>query len=70
MYILITYLCGLSTRDDAYEILFSFASLEDKNGFLGLVSTNSDLGYSYVEDDLKIPTATESNYPPAEPGAL
>lgn len=46
-------------RDEAYEILLSFASLEDKNEFLCLVSTNSDLGCSYIEDDITVPTAAE-----------
>lgn len=33
--------------------------MEDKSKFLDLVRTNADLGCSYVEDDLKVPTSKE-----------
>ncbi len=46
-------------NDRAYEILFSFSSLEEKGDFLKLVRTNVEMGCQYVEEDLKVPTASE-----------
>jgi hypothetical protein len=42
----------------AYELLFSFASPEEKNEFLNLVRRNEDMGNDYVTD-LTPPTTEE-----------
>jgi hypothetical protein len=44
---------------NAYELLFSFASSEDKEQFLHLVRTNEDMGNDYIENDFMSPTAEE-----------
>ena len=49
------------TDANAYELLFSFASSEDKEQFLHLViwCTNEDMGNDYIENDFMSPTAEE-----------
>ena len=50
----------LGDRDaNAYEILFSFSSAEEKNQFLNLIRSNEELGNGYVENDLIQPTREE-----------
>ena len=44
---------------DAYEILFSFASPEEKRQFLDLIRANEDLGSDYIENDFMLPTTEE-----------
>jgi hypothetical protein len=44
---------------NAYELLFSFASSEDKEQFLHLVRTDEDMGNDYIENDFMSPTAEE-----------
>jgi hypothetical protein len=44
---------------DAYEILFSFSSPEEKRQFLNLIRTNEDLGNDYIENDFMLPTTEE-----------
>ena len=44
---------------NAYELLFSFASSEDKEQFLHLVRTDEDMGNGYIENDFMSPTAEE-----------
>ena len=44
---------------EAYEILFSFSTLEDKARFLEMVRSNDDLGNDYVETDLLRPILDE-----------
>lgn len=43
----------------AYELLFSFSSLEEKRQFLELVRSNEDMGTDYIENDLTSPTTEE-----------
>ena len=42
----------------AYELLFSFSSLEEKNEFLNLVRSNEDMGNDYITE-LTPPTTEE-----------
>lgn len=44
---------------EAYEILFSFSTSEDKARFLEMVRSNGDLGNDYVETDLFRPILDE-----------
>jgi hypothetical protein len=44
---------------DAYEILFSFSSPEEKRQFLDLIRANEDLGNDYIENDFMLPTTDE-----------
>jgi hypothetical protein len=44
---------------NAYELLFSFASSEDKEQFLHLVRTDEDMGNDYIENDFMSPMAEE-----------
>ena len=44
---------------EAYEILFSFSTSEDKARFLEMVRSNGDLGNHYVETDLLRPILDE-----------
>ena len=44
---------------NAYELLFSFSSSEEKKQFLELVRSNPDMGNDYVENDLLSPTNEE-----------
>ena len=44
---------------NAYELLFSFASSEDKEQFLHLVRTDDDMGNDCIENDFMSPTAEE-----------
>jgi hypothetical protein len=44
---------------DAYEILFSFSSPEEKRQFLDLIRANEDLGNDYIENDFMLPTNEE-----------
>ena len=44
---------------DAHEILFSFASPEEKRQFLDLIRSNEDLGNDYIENDFMAPTNEE-----------
>jgi hypothetical protein len=44
---------------DTYEILFSFASPEEKRQFLDLIRANEDLGNDYIENDFMLPTTEE-----------
>jgi hypothetical protein len=46
-------------KDEAYEILFSFSSSDNKRQFLDLVRTNENFGDSYINEDLKVPTSAE-----------
>jgi hypothetical protein len=43
----------------AYEILFSFSTSEDKARFLEMVRSNDDLGNHYIDTDLLRPTLDE-----------
>ena len=43
----------------AYELLFSFASPDEKDQFLDLVRSNEDLGSDYIENDFMSPTTEE-----------
>jgi hypothetical protein len=43
----------------AYELLFSFASPNEKDQFLDLVRSNEDLGSDYIENDFSSPTSEE-----------
>jgi hypothetical protein len=47
----------------AYEILFSFASPEEKRQFLDLIRANEDLGNDYSENDFMLPTNEEIRNP-------
>jgi hypothetical protein len=44
---------------NAYELLFSFSSPEEKKQFLELVRSNPDMGNDYIENDLLSPTTEE-----------
>jgi hypothetical protein len=44
---------------NAYELLFSFSSSEEKDQFLELVRSNLDRGNDYIENDLLSPTTEE-----------
>jgi hypothetical protein len=44
---------------EAYEILFSFSTSEEKARFLEMVRSNDDLGSDYVETDLLRPILDE-----------
>ena len=44
---------------NAYELLFSFSSPEEKEQFLDLVRANDDLGDDYIENDFMSPTTEE-----------
>ena len=44
---------------NAYELLFSFSSSEEKKQFLELVRSNPEMGNDYIENDLLSPTAEE-----------
>lgn len=44
---------------NAYELLFSFSSPEEKQQFLDLVRSNDDMGNDYIENDLMSPTTEE-----------
>ena len=44
---------------NAYELLFSFSSSEEKKQFLELVCSNPDMGNDYIENDLLSPTTEE-----------
>jgi hypothetical protein len=44
---------------NAYELLFSFSSSEEKDQFLELVRSNLDMGNDYIENDLLSPTTEE-----------
>jgi len=44
---------------EAYEILFSFSSPENKNLFLDLARSNEEMGDSYVDEELTVPTIDE-----------
>ena len=44
---------------NAYELLFSFSSSEEKDQFLELVRSNLDMGTEYIENDLLSPTTEE-----------
>jgi hypothetical protein len=44
---------------NAYELLFSFSSSEEKKQFLELVRSNPDMGNDYIENDLLRPTTEE-----------
>ena len=44
---------------NAYELLFSFSSPEEKNEFLTLVRSNEDMGNDYIENDFIPPTTEE-----------
>ncbi len=44
---------------NAYELLFSFSSPEEKARFLDLIRSNEDLGNDYLENDFLPPTAGE-----------
>ena len=44
---------------DAHEILFYFASPEEKRQFLVLIRANKDLGNDYIENDFMLPTNEE-----------
>ena len=45
---------------DAYELLFSFSSTEEKDQFLELLRSNPDMGNDYSENDLLSPTTEET----------
>jgi hypothetical protein len=68
----IGYLCGYAhltnTRSlalvgdpeaSAYELLFSFASISEKDQLLDLVRSNEDLGSDYIENDFMYPSTEE-----------
>jgi hypothetical protein len=44
---------------NAYELLFSFSSSEEKDQFLELVRSNLDMGNDYIGNDLLSPTTEE-----------
>ncbi len=44
---------------NAYELLFSFSSSEEKKQFLELVRSDPDMGNGYIENDLLRPTIEE-----------
>ena len=44
---------------NAYELLFSFSSSEEKKQFLELIRSNPDMGNDYIENDLLSPTTEE-----------
>jgi hypothetical protein len=44
---------------NAYELLFSFSSPEEKQQFLDLVRSNDDMGNDYIENDFMSPTTEE-----------
>ncbi len=44
---------------NAYELLFSFSSADEKEQFLDLVRANDDLGDDYIENDFMSPTTEE-----------
>ncbi|HXJ92445.1 MAG TPA: hypothetical protein VMT20_06140 [Terriglobia bacterium] len=44
---------------NAYELLFSFSSPEEKARFLDLIRSNEDMGSDYLENDFLPPTADE-----------
>jgi len=44
---------------EAYEILFSFSTPQEKARFLEMVRSNDDLGNHYIETDLMRPTLDE-----------
>ena len=44
---------------NAYELLFSFSSPEEKARFLDLIRSNEDMGSDYLENDFLPPTANE-----------
>ena len=44
---------------NAYELLFSFSSPEEKNQFLDLVRSNEEMGADFIENDLMSPTSEE-----------
>ena len=44
---------------NAYELLFSFSSSEEKEQFLDLVRANDDMGNDYIENDFMPPTTEE-----------
>jgi len=44
---------------NAYELLFSFSSSEEKKEFLELVRSNPEMGNDYIENDLSSPTTEE-----------
>jgi hypothetical protein len=44
---------------NAYELLFSFSSSEEKKQFLEQVRSNPDMGNDYIENDLLSPTTEE-----------
>ncbi len=46
-------------KDRAYEVLFSFSSPDAKRKFLRLVRNNPELGDSYVQNDLLVPSVKE-----------
>jgi hypothetical protein len=43
----------------AYEILFSFSSVREKNEFLNLIRSNGELGNQYAENELFQPSKDE-----------
>jgi hypothetical protein len=44
---------------NAYELLFSFSSSQEKKQFLELVRSNPEMGNDYIENDLLSPTTEE-----------
>ncbi len=44
---------------NAYELLFSFSSPEEREQFLDLVRSNDDMGNDYIENDFMSPTTEE-----------
>jgi hypothetical protein len=46
-------------ESNAYELLFSFSSSEEKDQFQELVRSNLDMGNDYIENDLLSPTTEE-----------
>jgi hypothetical protein len=44
---------------EAYEILFSFCSPELKRRFLELISTDENMGETYIRDEFSVPTLDE-----------
>ncbi len=44
---------------NAYELLFSFSSSDEKDQFLELVRSNLDMGNDYIENDFLLPTTEE-----------
>jgi hypothetical protein len=44
---------------NAYELLFSFSSPEEKEQFLDLVRYNDNMGNDYIENDFMSPTTEE-----------